>query len=354
MLKKIQLTFIACPLAIFSFGQSVIPAKNLKLPKDSLALIAGLNGFVEKRTGADPDLFIETTALLDEMKGQTFTLINVSPVDSSGYLVQMANGLRAGFKLMAKKANGGFVFSSPLRRNTLTWKKQQTGSFTIYRNTATSVPLLDRYIRMAKFFDQKLKAPDYPTEIFYCDSFSDVMALLGEEFRVEYNGYGSLNNSWYEKGHSLMLIGAATNDLAAFDLHDLWHTRLHHMVSTAIINRPIDEACAYLYGGSWGVYTWPDILREFKAYMGTDRDWLKAFDEHRKFGGAKTPLYTDYVLDALIVQQIEKEQGFAKVIEFLSCGKKQDDNANYFQSLSKITGITRANFNSRLDELLKN
>lgn len=362
--KRFLLMFF---LALPAMGYSQLSlTKNIKLPADSLSLIRSLDGLLGFRgpnkdnTFVRPDLLIETSALLDElktMKGNAGRLINVAPIDSSHFLVQLAyylsGDLKGSFKLYAQRHDDGYLFASPLRRNMLTWKMQQTGNFKVYRNTAGPVPLLDRYIKAAATFDRKLKAPDYTTEIFYGDSFSDLMAFLGEDYRYDFNGYNNLNDSWFETGHNLQLIGAEPGNLTAFDLHDLWHNRLHHVVDVAVINRPIDEACAYLYGGSWGIYTWTDILRNFKTYMGSDRDWLKAFDEHRKFGGVKTPLYTDYVIDALIVQKIEKEQGFAQVIAFLSCGKKEPDNANYFKVLEKLTGITRANFNERVEGLLK-
>ncbi|ASU35440.1 hypothetical protein [Mucilaginibacter xinganensis] len=351
LLLIIQLAFVT-----LSFSQSVVAGRNIKLPEDSVILIKSLNNLIEKRSGIDPDFQIETSALLDEMEGMKFKLVNISPIDSLDFLIQLSSfedgTFRSSFKLIAKTQGKAYFFSSPLRRNTLNWKIKKTGDFVLYRNSKEKTPLLYRYIRTAQSFDRKLKAPVYVTKVYYHDNFTDLMGLLGEEYKIAYNGIGSLNKSWYHEGACIILIGARTNDVVAFDLHDLWHDRLHHIVNVEIINRPIDEACAYLYGGSWGIYTWDDILQNFKQYMGADHNWLKAFDEHRKFGGVRTPLYADYVLDALICQKIEKEQGFANVITFLSCGKKEAGNANYFKALEKITGITRANFNVQLEKLV--
>lgn len=60
----------------------------------------------------------------------------------------------------------------------------------------------------------------------------------------------------------------------------------------------------------------------------------------------------EYVTNALLVQKIEKEKGFASVLEFVSCGKYTKDNENYFKSLEKLTGITKANYNSQIWELI--
>jgi len=378
MRKKSLLFIVPVLLCSLSYGQSSIAiAPKITMPKDSVAFIKSLNDFLDsfnKPTGANPFVnplyATETAALIAEMNGMensTTTkhayqcyLTNVSPIDSVSCLVQLSylsTGsqpavLRASFKLLGQKQGEGYVFSSPLRRNTLAWKAKKTGNFMVYSNTGVEIPLLNRYIKMAGQFDEKLKAPKYLTEIFYGDNFNDMMSLLGEDYKLDYNGLNNINNSWTGKDYSLTLIGATKDNLTAFDLHDLWHSRLHQVVSVSTINRPIDEACAYLYGGSWGIYTWTDILNNFKTYMGADHNWLKAFDDHRKFAGIKTPLYTDYVINALIAQKIEKELGFAKVIEFVSCGKKETDNANYFRALEKLTGIARSNFNERIEQLV--
>ena len=60
-----------------------------------------------------------------------------------------------------------------------------------------------------------------------------------------------------------------------------------------------------------------------------------------------------YVINALLVQKIEKEQGFAAVMELLSCGKYEKGNENYFKALEKITGINKANFNAEVWKLVR-
>jgi hypothetical protein len=54
------------------------------------------------------------------------------------------------------------------------------------------------------------------------------------------------------------------------------------------------------------------------------------------------------------VQKIEKEKGFPAVMELLSCGKREKGDENYFKALEKITGISKANFNSSMQDLINN
>jgi hypothetical protein len=66
------------------------------------------------------------------------------------------------------------------------------------------------------------------------------------------------------------------------------------------------------------------------------------------------PLTADYVVDALIVQKLEKEKGFGAVWTLLTCGKWQKGNENYYKTLQQLTGISKANYNDKIWELINN
>jgi hypothetical protein len=186
-----------------------------------------------------------------------------------------------------------------------------------------------------------------------CDNLPNALELLGVQYKLDYSGYGQSNLSAFENNTDLSLIGRNVNDPAALDLHDLWHSRLHRAVPVAVINKLLDEASAYLYGGSWGI-SWQEIFKRFKTYMGDNHDWLTAFNENKNFGTSQRyHLYVSYVISALIIQRIEKEKGFPAVIAFISCGKREASNENYFRALEKIAGITKANFNEQIGKLVK-
>jgi len=374
MLKKTTYTLLGILFSVASYGQVIVP-KYVKLPADSTRLITSLNGFVEQLNKPNKDNtfvlkqnLITAAALMDQMKGMADAganrkgvyqcqLTNISQLDSSVYIIQLSyldNSpmIRASFKFIAKRQGGQYYFDSPLKLSTQSWLVKKVGNFTVYTNTALYSNQLEGFVKKAMEYDKRLKAPAYPSQIYCCNNFVQAMQLLGVEYKADYNSISYDNVATWEDNQSLYIIGASGTDMTAFDPHDLWHSRLHHVVSTDVINRPVDEACAYLYGGSWGIYTWADIFAKFKTEMGTDHDWLTAFNAHKKFGDAKTPLYTDYVIIALIVQKLEKEKGFPAVIELLSCGKKQPDNTNFFAALEKIAGISKANFNTEVEKLV--
>jgi hypothetical protein len=368
-------------LSGWSQTQPVIIPASIRFPMDSVGkeqLVYSLDGFLTQMSGANKDnSFVqlaylpETSDLLDEIRGMDRPLrgrsdschcylTNVSVLDSSDYIVQFSYlgvrdtipQLRASFRLLAHHNGDRFLFSSPLRRNTNGWKVRKDGNFTFYY---TDYPFNETeiagYVRKAKEFDGKLHAPAYQTTLYCCCSFQEALSALGVDYKLDYNGILSNKLTAFEQQVSLSVVGGPRS--AVFDLHDLWHDRLHAAIPVATINKPIDEGCAYLYGGSWGL-TWEEIFRQFRTYMADNKDWLTAFTDNKNFAlPNQNHLYVSYVIDALLAQKIEKEKGFPAVIQFLTCGRYQADNENYFQALDKIIGVNRSNFNVTVEKLVE-
>jgi hypothetical protein len=385
MCKKFTLTFVGILITFASYCQinRLIVPKNIHIVGDSIQvslLVNSLEGLLKQTINANKvnafvlkDNLLETSLVLDEIKGMEngsgtgmnniykCYLTDATLLDSSKYSVQFVylGGnepepvLRANFKLMAKKTGDHYSFYSPLKINTSTWQVKKTGKFIFYYRESLNRSLVGNYVKKAAEFDKKLHAPDYITQIYFCDDLPKALEVLGITYKADYNGIAHDNFSSTEDGNRLLVFGTSSSDTEALDIHDCWHLRLRHVVPLSTINRPVDEGCAYLYGGSWG-YSWQYIFKQFKVFMGTDKDWLKAFTENKNFGTSQQyHLYVSYVINALIVQKIEKDKGFPAVMELLSCGKKQKDDENYFSALNKIDGINRANFNMIVEKLVK-
>jgi hypothetical protein len=365
---------------------SFIVAHGITLPKDSTTqsqLLTALNGFLsQKEKPAKENTYLlkthllETSALLAEMKHieenielkqpdfYKCYLTNVMPLNENDYLIQCSYigisettpVLRASFTIVATKNSNQFHFSSPLKRNSHSWKAEVVGNTTFHFKTTLNSANAKVYLGKIAEYDKRLKAPSQPAEFYCCDTFHEVLQLIGVDYKADYNGYSHNSLSTIENNTDLVVDGTLTSDLTKFDPHDLWHDRLRRVVSPDIINRPVDEGCAYLYGGSWGVMSWKDVLGKFKAYAvaNENADWLALYNDSRKFDEKDVhPLRVDFAVNALFVQKIEREKGFAAVMELLSCGKKEADNANYFKALEKITGISKSNFSSRVVGLIK-
>jgi hypothetical protein len=119
---------------------------------------------------------------------------------------------------------------------------------------------------------------------------------MGVDYKAYYNGrsYSSTSATYHDS--LLILNGTVSSEFNDIDPHDVWHSRLHKVVSSEVLNKPVDEGTAYLYGGSWGL-TWEDILRKFKAFAAADpnADWLTLYNESTNFDEkAKYPLNVDF------------------------------------------------------------
>jgi hypothetical protein len=365
------------------YGQSLIVMNGVNLPKDSVIkndLVSSLNGFGSQiENPNDQNKFVlkedllEMSAMLDEMKGmeknatlkddhfyKTY-LTNVTGLGNNNFLVQVAYigvsenvpVLRASFKLLAKKQDSRFYFYSPLKQNTITWKTKKISNITYHFKGTLDAANAKAYLKTVNSYDKRLNTPTTPFDFYFCDNFPEVLLVLGIDYKLDYCGIKYDDISSHENNTNLEVNGGYDGPLR-FDPHDLWHDRLHRVVSVNMINRPVDEGCAYLYGGSWGI-SWDKVLAMFKKYASENpnADWLNLYINTTNFAGGDKPLKIAYAINALIVQKLEKEKGFAPVLELLSCGKRENGDENYFKALEKVSGINKADFNNAVWGLIK-
>lgn len=353
------------------------------LPKDSIeshTLIASLNEFLlaAQKTGeANPFVWegekLETMILLDEivgmekngkLKDDTFYrpyLTNIVLLKDSQYIIQISYigiynneaQLRAGFQLIAHKRDNTFLFASPLVRNTKNWKQVKEGSILFHYLYAINKVKAKAYNKLVTEFDKKLNSKDRITEIYCCENIMELHRLIGVDYKLDYNGRAqSIRTATYDN-KKLIVLGNDNADFKTFDPHDLWHERLGLVFSRTKVNRPVDEGCAYLYGGSWGL-GWKEIFKAFKEQVATDtnRNWVEVKEKPVYFKTAAFNNSADNIVNALIVQKIEKEKGFTGVWELLTIGAVEKGNEKYYQVLEKLTGITKATYNQKVWELI--
>ncbi|SHM80493.1 hypothetical protein [Mucilaginibacter sp. OK098] len=380
---RLTLTFILVSFTCFCSAQSVIIQSGILLPKDTTTnnqVITSLNGFLkqkEKPNNANnfvlKERLLETEILLDAMKGSGLSrklkdsnyykcyLTNLTRLDNDNFVAQISYMsidehtpvLHASYRLLAKREGTQFCFYSPLKQNTIGWKTRKFNNITYYFRDTIDIVNAKAYQKKVNFYDDKLKAPQQVVEVYLCDNFLEVQQLTGIEYMQDYAGYKTINLDT-RGNNTTLVVNGWNSETRRFDPHDLWHARLRIILSPGVINRPVDEACAYLYGGSWG-FTWNEILAQFKKYVSDNpnADWLKLYLDGSNFVGTDKTLKISYMLNALIVQKIEKEKGFPVVMELLGCGKKEPGDENYFKALDKLTGINKTNFNLKMQELIK-
>lgn len=183
---------------------------------------------------------------------------------------------------------------------------------------------------------------------------SEVLRLVGVEYKADYNGIAESSLIYTSKNRATVIYGHDSSSFEEFDPHDLFHERASVAISEEVRNHSMVCGTAYVYGGSWGI-SWTDIQKIFKERMVYDKntDWLKLYFERYNFEGTREKhlLVTQFV-NALIVERVEKEQGFSAVKKLLSSGNMIQNRAYFFKILDDVTGINESNFNEQVRLLI--
>lgn len=359
-------------------------APYIQLPADTVEAELLLNAFEaflteaqssdEKNAYILENQFAETVILLDEVKNVSKSgkfqsddfykpyLTNIIRLNENtlemhvSYLGVHENEafLRASFEFIAHKKENQFYFSSSLKRNTEHWKTYRFGNAVFHYRHSINKKKAKEVYRLSAGFEQKLNSKAVPTEYYCCDNLQEVCMLMGATYKYEYLGKTKSVFTTTSGGKRLILLGNENATFENFDPHDLWHDCLSVVISRKDVNKSVDEACAYLYGGSWGL-SWNEIWKLFLERVATNRemDWLHIKEKALNFADSKQEhLMADYVVTALIVDKVESERGFSGVWELLTSSKSGEGNEAYYRKLEELTGISKANYNEKIWELI--
>jgi hypothetical protein len=374
-MKKITLPAILIFSVFSCLAQQggMVVAPGLRLPVDSVVLVEGLRGWLEAKNGPDSlDGFVAegdrpAMAVLARqmraLKGDCY-LGGVTALDSSHWQVQLnymsvmrdTPSLLACCTVLARREGTKIFVSSPLAGNTANWKRKIIGCCTFHYPGEINLREAAEFERTVASYDKRLKIEEPVIDFYCCGSLMQVAKLVGIDYMASYGGYAysDLSDN-YGKKMVIVCGNEWKNGFCTISMHDMWHGELHRAVSTKTINRPVDEGMAYLYGGSWITYSWKDILgfiEEYKtAHPGAD--WLSLYKENANLIPPPKVIKISYAINALIVERLEKEKGFAASLPLLCCGPKEAGDANYFAALEKTTGVDETRFNAYIEGLLK-
>lgn len=240
-------------------------------------------------------------------------------------------------------------------KNTKTWKTKKIGNNIFHYKNTINIDKVNEFCKLTSTIDKKLKSINKIIDYYCCDNLIELEKLIGVEYKVDYNGRReSVWSSSYDN-RKLIVFGNNNSNFDVFDPHYLFHDRLSLVIPRNKVNKPVDEGCAYLNGGSWGL-SWKEILKAFKEQIANNKsvDWTDIKETPVKF---KTGNYTNpanYIVNAILVKKIEKKKGFSEVWELLNVGPFEKGNEKYYQTLEKLTEITKANYNNNDWELINN
>ncbi len=376
--------FLLASVRLNSADNSVIVPNNIRLPQDSNVvkkLLTSLESFLEQKevtnsnnSYVNPDYLLETSVLLDELKGigksSTYNSDNfykcylggVSSIADKQFIVQFSYIgvhdssplLRATFSVVATDMGDKYLFHSPLKLNTAAWSQKEVGLATIYYKPEFDFTIAKDYLSYASNYDNTLGVSDKPTKLYCANNFNEVMKLVGVDYKLDYSGVNYNTTSANERDTTIIVNGVLASNVIQFDPHDLWHSRLRAVLAPTDTYKPVDEGCAFLFGGSWG-YSWDEIRNRFSKFTKTqdDRNWLGLYEKSLDIGDEQyKALNVDYIINALIVKELYKDGDFSKVMKLISIGRTQVNNDKYFNTLNEVMGINKDNFNKEIDKLI--
>ena len=356
--------------------------KDIRLLKDSIEgvnLIKDLNSFLlsvkenkEVERWILPEEKTETQILINEI--QDFAgndTINYTPYlvsleafsDKISYSIQIAyisldssQPLHALFEFIAYKKEGNFLFTSPLLRNTKDWHVKTDDYLVFHYQNKNHEVAVNEYAKFIKEYDAKLGVTQ-KTDFYFCEdyeSMTQMMRLVGMPYKLDYNGFAWNSLAFEMEDKIVNIFSKRLSQQNSIDPHDLFHMSASSAIPSEVRNHYMVCGCAYVYCGSWRI-SWTEIQRMFKSRMTYDKktDWLKLYFERYNFGESEERhlLVTQFV-NALIIEKVEKEQGFPAVMKLLSSGNIYNARENFFKILEEVAGITEKNFNKKVENLI--
>ncbi len=383
MKKKINLLIVCLAISFTLQAQTnyLQIAQGVKLPKDSIErknLIESLDRFLQDTTiyskFVKPEAKEETAILLSEIKDVQKRhkqednikpyLTNLIPIGKTDYMLELSfmgiknekPTLHAIVNFMATPKDKAFLFSSPLQYNTKGWHSIKDGYLTAFYQDEVDKKYIEKDMKYVKQFDEMLGG-SWATTDYYCRScnnMSDLLRLMGIKYSELYNGKNWIMINFSNKKHNFCFYPKRFFESGTIDPHDTFHSRAYSVIPQKKRNRFMICGCAYIYCGSW-LISWQDIQKRFKETVDykNKKDWLKLYFERYNFGVSKKRhlLVTQFV-NALIIQKVEKEQGFAAVKKLLASGNMYKNRDDFFQILEEVTGINEQNFNKKVSKLI--
>ena len=321
----------------------------LEEKNETQILIEGIQDFIKNDT-IDFKPFLINAELLNDKKTYSIQIAYISLTNSTPFL-------KAIVEFIAHKKDNNFFFSSPLLRLTKEWNTKTDENLIFRYQNKNSENVVNQYLTYNKKYNEMLHVTT-KTDYYFCDdceSMNQMLRLAGILYKSDYNGE-TWNGIFFDtKEKRIILETQRMSRQSIVDPHDLFHSKANIAIPQ---NRNFYMICAGadIYAGCWGM-NWLEIKKLFKGKMtgNKQQDWLQLYFDRYNFGesNAKYIFVTSFI-NGLIIEKVEKEQGFGAVLKLFASGDMFKDRNNFFKTLEEITGINERNFNKKVEDMIKN
>ena len=244
---------------------------------------------------------------------------------------------------IAKKGYNFFKFYCPFEENTRYWQSKKIGNIEFFYEHDFNPMIAKDFEKYNSMLAKKLKVKPLKFKYYKCHDIQELYRLMGIEYDVDQNG--NIRSGSFDTKNMIFLSGTNSDQYK----HDLTHTYMGLMFADSLRNWTAEEG--------YNIYTtdyWGESNRQVFQYLtnyakeNPDISLLEVFEKNKIL---KYPIAIRYPIAAVIMRKVEKEYGFEKVLQLISCGEAED---GFLPKLKEITGISKEIFDKVVrDEIFK-
>ncbi|WP_165023021.1 hypothetical protein [Dysgonomonas sp. ZJ279] len=252
------------------------------------------------------------------------------------------------YTFIATKNNGKFVFSTPLKYRTRSWKSKVIDEITFDYSDKLNIERASNFVRKNRAMASKFGLPIINYKVYVTNNYQESLNLLGVDY--EYGNNGIINRGYIVNPNTLFVV-RGNEDFS----HDALHMYAYYIRGKR--NVTAEEGLAYTWGDAY--YTdingyipnQNDLILELQQYLKDhpNETLLDIFNSNPRFFSYSERISPKSTISGVICDEIERIKGTEGIIELLNCGQGDD---NYFISIEKLVGINRDNFDEKVMPLI--
>jgi hypothetical protein len=237
--------------------------------------------------------------------------------------------------MIAKRDMGIFKFYCPFEDNTKHWKSQQIGTVKFYYEYDFNINTAKDFEKYNKEIAKKLNLTPLELNYYKCRDIQEVYRIMGVDYDISING--NVRSGSFDTKNKVFLAGTNSEQYK----HDLTHGYMSMLFADSLRNWAAEEGYNIYMTDYWGESS-EQIFKYLTDYakMNINTSLLEVFEKDVIL---KYPISIKCPIAAVIMRKVDKEYGFDKVLQLISCGESDD---NFFLKLQELTGITKATFDS--------
>ena len=243
--------------------------------------------------------------------------------------------------LIAERQNDSFKIGSPFLFNVKHWKSEQIDNIQFFFQHTFNREEANQFAEHSKFLAKKLQLGLIQLDYYKCENIQEIYKLIGIDYSVKINGLSRGSQTYHNP--NVFLSGTNKDEYS----HDLTHFYFEKAIPDSIRNWTAEEGYNISITDYWGEPR-DSIFTYLKEYISKNpkKSILDIFNSNDLI---KEPIRARMPISALLIQKIEREHGFEKVLKIIRSGTKKED---FLDALNQIAEINENNFDDNVREEL--